>query len=275
MTGHIAAQQRCPQVDQLPKRASREMACSAGDREARRSPLTANAAPDPMTLHPVAGQPRVVLLRPLITSPLIEVGEFSYYDDPEFADEFETRNVLHHCGPDRLIIGKFCALAAGTTFIMNGANHRMSGLSTFPFPIMGGPWAAHIDLVTDLPSRGDTVMAATYGSVEKPRSCPECTSVMGRLSRQDRWSPKTCRTTPSSARTRNTHSRPLRSRRGPVPGASCMVGLADRCHHREHQNHRRRAREGRRTDRPDAASLNDGSPGKNARPSRQLRMFAA
>jgi virginiamycin A acetyltransferase len=47
--------------------------------------LTANAAPDPMTLHPVAGQPRVVLLRPLITSPLIEVGEFSYYDDPEFA----------------------------------------------------------------------------------------------------------------------------------------------------------------------------------------------
>jgi virginiamycin A acetyltransferase len=114
--------------------------------------LTTNAAPDPMTLHPVAGQPRVVLLRPLITSPLIEVGEFSYYDDPEFADEFETRNVLHHYGPARLIIGKFCALAAGTTFIMNGANHRMSGVSTFPFPIMGGPWAAHIDLVTDLPS---------------------------------------------------------------------------------------------------------------------------
>jgi hypothetical protein len=44
--------------------------------------LAADAAPDPMTLHPVAGQPRVVLLKPLITSPLIEVGEFSYYDDP-------------------------------------------------------------------------------------------------------------------------------------------------------------------------------------------------
>ena len=73
--------------------------------------MEAGAAPDPMKLHPVAGQPRVVLLKPLITSPLIEVGEFSYYDDPEFADEFETRNVLHHYGPDRLIIGKFCALA--------------------------------------------------------------------------------------------------------------------------------------------------------------------
>lgn len=111
-----------------------------------------------MTLHPVAGQPRVVLLKPLITSPLIEVREFSYDDDPEFADQFETRNVLHHYGPDRLVIGKFCALAAGTSFIMNGANHRMSGASTFPFPIMGGAWAAYTDLVTDLPSRGDTVI---------------------------------------------------------------------------------------------------------------------
>jgi virginiamycin A acetyltransferase len=98
--------------------------------EAKGTPLAADAAPDPMTLHPVAGQPRVVLLKPLITSPLIEVGEFSYYDDPEFADEFETRNVLHHYGPDRLIIGRFCAFAAGTTFIMNGANHRMDGIST-------------------------------------------------------------------------------------------------------------------------------------------------
>lgn len=120
--------------------------------------MTEDAAPDPMTLHPVAGQPRVVFLKPLIVSPLIEVGDFSYYDDPEFAEEFEIRNVLHHYGPDRLIIGKFCAFATGTTFIMNGANHRMSGVSTFPFPIMGGAWASHIDLVTDLPWRGDTVI---------------------------------------------------------------------------------------------------------------------
>ena len=92
--------------------------------------MEAGTAPDPMTLHPVAGQPRVVLLKPLITSPLIEVGELSYYYDPEFADEFETRNVLHHYGPDRLITGKFCALGAGNTLIMNGANDRMSGVST-------------------------------------------------------------------------------------------------------------------------------------------------
>ena len=113
-------------------------------------------APDPMRVHPIEGQDRVVLLKPLITSPLIEVGEYSYYDDPEHAVEFQTRNVTHHYGPDRLIIGSFCAIAAGATFIMNGANHRMNGPSTYPFPIMGAPWAAHIDLITDLPSRGDT-----------------------------------------------------------------------------------------------------------------------
>ncbi|HEY1520084.1 MAG TPA: CatB-related O-acetyltransferase [Solirubrobacteraceae bacterium] len=113
-------------------------------------------APDPMRLHPIEGQDRVVLLKPLITSPLIEVGDYSYYDDPEHALEFQTRNVTHHYGPDRLIIGSFCAIAAGATFIMNGANHRMNGPSTYPFPIMGPPWAEHIDLITDLPSRGDT-----------------------------------------------------------------------------------------------------------------------
>ncbi|WP_424809553.1 CatB-related O-acetyltransferase [Rhodococcus sp. 27YEA15] len=115
-------------------------------------------APDPMRLHPIAGQDRVVLLKPLITSPLVEVGDYTYYDDPDDATAFETRNVLHHYGPDRLVIGKFCAVATGVQFIMGGANHRMSGPSTYPFPIMGGAWAEHRDLVTDLPNRGDTVV---------------------------------------------------------------------------------------------------------------------
>ncbi|NEB78268.1 CatB-related O-acetyltransferase [Streptomyces sp. SID14478] len=103
-------------------------------------------------------QERVVLLKPLITSELIEVGEFSYYDDPDAAAEFETRNVLYHYGPERLRIGRFCAFGTGVRFLMNGANHRMDGASTFPFPIMGGSWAEHFDLLAGLPSRGDTVV---------------------------------------------------------------------------------------------------------------------
>ena len=53
-----------------------------------------SVAADPSVLHPMPDQPRVVLLQPLVTSPLIEVGEFSYYDDPDDPTAFETRNVL-------------------------------------------------------------------------------------------------------------------------------------------------------------------------------------
>ncbi|MFI8339210.1 CatB-related O-acetyltransferase [Streptomyces sp. NPDC085639] len=113
---------------------------------------------DPTVLRPFPDQPRVVLLKPLLTSPLIEAGEYSYYDDPDDPTAFETRNVLYHYGPERLVIGKFCALGTGVRFIMTGANHRMDGPSTFPFPIMGGSWAEHFDLLTDLPTRGDTVV---------------------------------------------------------------------------------------------------------------------
>ncbi|MFI5783386.1 CatB-related O-acetyltransferase [Nocardia sp. NPDC051570] len=116
--------------------------------------------PDPTALHPKRDQARVVLLRPLITSPLIEAGEFSYYDDPDDPTAFETRNVLYHYGPEKLIIGRFCALAAGVRFIMNGANHRMDGPSTFPFPIMGGDWAEHVGLLGDLPVSEDTVIGS-------------------------------------------------------------------------------------------------------------------
>ncbi|WP_367125287.1 CatB-related O-acetyltransferase [Streptomyces phytohabitans] len=114
---------------------------------------------DPTVLHPFPDQPRVVLLRPLVTSELIEVGEFTYYDDPDHPTAFETRNVLYHYGPEKLRIGRFCALGTGVRFLMNGANHRMDGPSTFPFPIMGGSWGEHFDLITGLPGRGDTVVS--------------------------------------------------------------------------------------------------------------------
>ncbi|MGW3071258.1 MULTISPECIES: CatB-related O-acetyltransferase [unclassified Kitasatospora] len=138
----------------------------------RSGAAVSSVPPDPSTLHPMPEQPRVVLLKPLVTSPLIEVGEYSYYDDPDGATEFETRNVLYHYGPEKLIIGKFCALGTGVRFIMNGANHRMDGPSTFPFPIMGGGWAEHFDLITGLPGRGDTVVGndvwVGHGAVVMP-----------------------------------------------------------------------------------------------------------
>ena len=114
--------------------------------------------PDPTQVHPLPAHPRVVFLRNCVRSSRIVVGDFTYYDDPREAERFEENNVLYHYGPERLVIGKFCALAQGVRFLMNGANHRMSGISTYPFPIFGGVWAKHMDLVDDLPSRGDTIV---------------------------------------------------------------------------------------------------------------------
>ncbi|MFI9362548.1 CatB-related O-acetyltransferase [Kitasatospora sp. NPDC053057] len=121
--------------------------------------MTATAIPDPTALHPLAGHDRVVLLRPLVTDPRVEVGEYTYFDDPDGATRFEERNVLYAYGPERLVIGKYCAIATGTRFLMAGAAHPTIGVSTFPFTMFGGSWTEQtLDIVTGLPSRGDTVV---------------------------------------------------------------------------------------------------------------------
>ncbi|KAM3107125.1 CatB-related O-acetyltransferase [Phormidesmis sp. 146-33] len=113
--------------------------------------------PDPHQRYPIAHQPRICFLKNCVTSPNIIVGDFSYYDDPIDSQGFE-RNVLYNDGSDRLIIGKFCAIATNVKFIMNGANHKLDGISTYPFPIFGGDWEAEMSKLMDLPSRGDTIV---------------------------------------------------------------------------------------------------------------------
>ncbi|MGB0098393.1 MAG: CatB-related O-acetyltransferase [Solirubrobacteraceae bacterium] len=115
-------------------------------------------APDPTVVHPVASQPRVVFLRPLVRHPAIEVGAYTYYDHPTRAEHFDEDAILYAFGPERLIIGRFCAIAAGVRFVLPGANHADRGPSTFPFGIFGAPWETTMDLVLSAPSRGDTVV---------------------------------------------------------------------------------------------------------------------
>jgi virginiamycin A acetyltransferase len=115
--------------------------------------------PDPNEPYPVEGQPRVVFLKPLITAPNIEVGDYTYYDDPDDPAGFERNNVLYGYGPERLVIGRYCAIATGVRFLMPGGNHPMLGPSTFPFGIFGGEWRDRtLDLVMGGESRGDTVV---------------------------------------------------------------------------------------------------------------------
>jgi virginiamycin A acetyltransferase len=115
-------------------------------------------APDPMTVHPVTGQERVVFLKPLVRSPNVEVGDYTYYDHPDEPTAFERDALLYAFGPERLVIGKFCAIAAGVRFLMPGANHAARGPSTYPFGIFGGAWESTMDLVLSASSRGDTVV---------------------------------------------------------------------------------------------------------------------
>ncbi|MBM0741104.1 CatB-related O-acetyltransferase [Phormidium sp. CLA17] len=113
--------------------------------------------PDPNRPYPMADQRRVCFIKPFIKSPNIIVGDYSYYDDPVDPEGFE-RNVLYNYGDDRLIIGKFCAIATRVQFIMGGANHKLDGISTYPFPIFGQGWEGELETLMSLPGRGDTII---------------------------------------------------------------------------------------------------------------------
>ena len=117
--------------------------------------------PHPELKHPIAMHKRVGFLKPLVTADNIEIGDFTYYDDPDGPDKFQEKCVLHHYPfiGDRLIMGKFCAIAEGARFIMNGANHAMSGFSTYPFNIFGHGWEEGFEVKTwEQEVRGDTVV---------------------------------------------------------------------------------------------------------------------
>jgi virginiamycin A acetyltransferase len=105
------------------------------------------------------GFPQVCFIKNTLENPNIVVGDYTYYDDPEDSEGFE-RNVLYHYPfiGDKLILGKFCAIARGARFIMNGANHKLSGISTYPFQIFGHGWEKVMPQLSDLPYKGDTVV---------------------------------------------------------------------------------------------------------------------
>ncbi|PZV09067.1 MAG: Vat family streptogramin A O-acetyltransferase [Leptolyngbya sp.] len=114
---------------------------------------------DPKDKHPMKGFPQICFIRNTVSNPNIIIGDYTYYDDPEDSEDFE-RNVLYHFPfiGDRLIIGKFCALARGIRFIMNGANHKLDGFSTYPFQIFGNGWEKATPQTGELPYKGDTVI---------------------------------------------------------------------------------------------------------------------
>jgi virginiamycin A acetyltransferase len=77
----------------------------------------------------------------------VEVGAYSYYDDPDEPEKFFERNVLHHFDfvGDRLTIGPFLRLRHRRPDHHERREPRDGGFSTFPFNIFGGGWETGFD----------------------------------------------------------------------------------------------------------------------------------
>ena len=79
--------------------------------------------PNPNEAFPNPKIPSLCFIKNVVTNPRIIIGEYTYYDD------------------------------------VDGANHRMDGVTTYPFYVIGGDWGSAIAPVKDeLPLKGDTVV---------------------------------------------------------------------------------------------------------------------
>ena len=110
--------------------------------------------PDPKVIHPIAGYDKEIYVKPTVKNPNIIVGDFTYIADSQFESHVTH---LYEWNGDKLIIGKFCQIASGVEFVMNGANHQMNAVSTFPFYTLEG-WDMEPPKKSDLPLKGDTVI---------------------------------------------------------------------------------------------------------------------
>ena len=110
--------------------------------------------PNPNAIHPIKGYDNEIYIKPTIKNSNIIVGDFSYIADSDFESHVTH---LYDWNVDKLIIGKFCQIASGVEFIMNGANHQMNSVSTFPFYTLEG-WNMKPPAQEDLPLKGDTIV---------------------------------------------------------------------------------------------------------------------
>lgn len=110
--------------------------------------------PNPNTIYPISGYKKEIYVKPTVKNPNIIVGDFTYIADSDFESHVSH---LYEWNGDKLIIGKFCQIAAGVEFIMNGANHQMNAVTTFPFYTLDG-WNMSPPEKCDLPLKGNTVI---------------------------------------------------------------------------------------------------------------------
>lgn len=113
-------------------------------------------------IYPRPNDPQIVYLKDVVTSPNIQVGDYTVYNDfVRDPREFEKNNVLYHypVNGDRLIIGRFCSIACGARFLFTSGNHALKSLSTYTFPIFFDEWRLDAKNIRDAwDNKGDTVI---------------------------------------------------------------------------------------------------------------------
>ena len=115
--------------------------------------------PNPNKIFPNRKIKTITNVKPAIKNKNIIIGDFTYFADTDF-----EKHVTHHYDfiGDKLIIGKFCQIAAGVNFVMNGANHQMNAVTTFPFYIFEG-WKQKVPPLNKMPLKGDTIIGNDVG----------------------------------------------------------------------------------------------------------------
>ncbi|MEE0435584.1 MAG: CatB-related O-acetyltransferase [Peptococcaceae bacterium] len=117
---------------------------------------------DAAKIYPRSNDRETVYLKNVVTDPFISVGDYTIYND--FVNDprdFQKNNVCYHypINGDRLVIGKFCSIACGATFLFTSANHSLRSLSTYPFPIFFEEWGLDVANITEAwDKKGDIIV---------------------------------------------------------------------------------------------------------------------
>lgn len=113
-------------------------------------------------IYPRSGDKETVYLNAVVKDSNIVIGDYTIYND--FVSDpllFEKNNVLYHypIHQEKLIIGKFCSIACGTKFLFNCANHTLSSLSTYTFPLFYEEWGLDkANVISAWDNKGDIVI---------------------------------------------------------------------------------------------------------------------
>lgn len=127
-----------------------------------------NKKPNPNEIFPIKNIDYLKYVKPSIKNKNIIVGDFTYFSDIDF--EKHKIHFYDFIG-DKLIIGKFCQIGKNVNFVMNGANHQMNCVSTYPFYIFNS-WNLNIPNNELMPLKGDTIIGNDVWIGEKVTILP-------------------------------------------------------------------------------------------------------